>query len=120
MFAEVLGFFHPELHVAKEDDFLGCELRLWFCLYWLNVAKFLFALDEVAADLATFFVTFNHRKLFGCVEGEVVFLAVVTASTFCFPNLGSNHIVLIFNETIFSNTFCYPRCKAFTNPKESV
>ncbi|EIN53120.1 hypothetical protein ECEC1846_3445 [Escherichia coli EC1846] len=37
-------------------------------LCWLHAAKFLFALDEVSAYLAAFFVTLNHRQFFGCVE----------------------------------------------------
>ncbi|EZA36790.1 hypothetical protein BW70_03645 [Escherichia coli O174:H8 str. 04-3038] len=90
-------------------------------MYWLNVAKFLFALDEVAADLAAFFVTLNHRRFFGCVEGEViVFATAIASSTFDFPIWGNQNIVLIFNETIFSNAFCNPRRKAFTYPKKSM
>lgn len=43
-------------------------------------AQLLLALDEVSADLAAFFVAFDHRQFFGSVQGEVVVLAVMSPS----------------------------------------
>ncbi|EYV63354.1 hypothetical protein BW99_09590 [Escherichia coli O157:H7 str. 08-3527] len=84
----------------------------------LHVAKFLFALDEVSAYLSAFFVTLYHRRFFGCIEGKVVvfFPSPITY----FPFLGNSYIVLIFNESVLFNTFCNPRCKAFTYSKKSM
>ncbi len=46
------AFFHPELHVAKEDDFLGCEL-------WLNL-RLLFGLCCFSLAEIAVFQFFEH------------------------------------------------------------
>ncbi len=51
-------------------------------------AQLFLALDEVSANLATFFVALNHCQLFGCVQGEVVVLAA--AAYAIFSRIGKN------------------------------
>lgn len=43
-------------------------------------AQLLLALDEVSADLASFFVALDHCQFFGGVQGEVVVFAAAAWS----------------------------------------
>ncbi|GDH14784.1 hypothetical protein BvCmsKKP036_04939 [Escherichia coli] len=64
--------------------------------------QFAFALDEVSADLAAFFVALHHRQFFGCIESEVV---VLTKNIFTLSSFGKRYdIILIFNEFIVCNS----------------
>lgn len=82
-------------------------------------AQLLLALDEVSADLASFFVALDHRQLFGGVQGEVVVLCW-SASTDFFPILGNNQKILVFNELILADSLGDPSGKAFAYFKKGV
>lgn len=72
-------------------------------------AQLLLALDEVSADLAAFFVAFDHCQFFGCVQGEVVVLAVVSASAFSLlPHFGEQNKILVFREAILGDAKSNP------------
>ncbi|CSP40358.1 Uncharacterised protein [Shigella flexneri] len=82
-------------------------------LRWLHAAKFLFALDEVSAYLAAFFVTLDHRRFFGCIEGEVIVFATAIASTsFDPPVLVNQNVIDINGKAVF--------CYAIFNPCREV
>lgn len=82
------------------------------------LAQLLLALDEVSADLAAFFVAFDHSQFFGGVQGEVVVL--FPSSVTYFPFLGNSYVVLIFYEFILADSLGDPSSKAFTYFEKGV
>ena len=77
---------HLYLHVAEEDDFLVCEL-----LRWLPCCEVFFSHSMKYRRIWRPFVALHHSQFFGCIEGEVVVLAVADPPLpdVCFPKLES-------------------------------
>lgn len=90
-------------------------------IVWCDLLQTLLAFDEIAAGLAAFVVTLDHRQFFSHVQGDVVVLrATVAASTFGRSILSNQKVVVALGESVLSDTSSNPVFEMGVNLKEPM